>query len=156
MKNFKSLFLLFLSLFLLSVNSCKKNNSEDLGPFNKIPTAEKFNAFIVQYGGYEGAQILDIRRADYYAVGHIPGAKNITATATNTSSNDASFCKEVLEKFDKTKPILIYGAKNAVDLEYYVPGRVSKIGFEQRNTFVLLGGYESWKEKYPNEVEVSE
>ncbi len=154
MKTFKSLFLLlFVSVFVLSVNSCKKDGDEELGAFNKDSGAEKFHERIAAQGS--DAQILDYRSAEEFAAGHIPGAINIEATVSNTASNNSSFATAVLATFDKTKPLYMYGGTggSSASLEYVVPGRISKIGFGKANTWILLGGFDTWVEAYPNEVE---
>ena len=129
-----------------------EESSEELGPFIKIPTAltltRDYNYLLT------GGRIVDYRSAADFVAGHIPGAVNIPATISNTASNGALFCLQIQSQFpDKTKPILFYGKKSAVELERIVPGRVSVIGYNYNNTFVLLGGYEEWIKEYPTEIE---
>ena len=142
MKTFKSFFAFFLvSVLVLSVNSCK-NNSEDLGYFVDAQTAQRFKGFIDTQGA--GAQIVDFRSKTEYDAGHIPGAIWIQATVQNTKSNKSSFCKEISEKMDKSKPVFLYGKKNDIALGKVVPGRVAKIGFS--STYYMGDGFESWKD----------
>ncbi len=155
MKTFKSFFLLlFASALVLSVNSCSGGgDEEELGPHNKVQYAKDFKDLIDKQGGFESAQILDFRKADEFAAGHIPGAINITADIINTESNDGPFAKAVMAAFpDKSKPIYMYGGTNA-NLEYVVPGRISKIGYGQANSNILLGGFNAWITEFPNEIE---
>ena len=141
MKTFKAFFLLFFaSALVLSVNSCKGGgDEEELGPHTKEPNVERFKERV----SVSGAQILDFRSAEDFAAGHIRGAINIEATTRNTASNDGEFAKKILETFDKSKPLYMYGGKNA-QLEYVVPGRISKIGFGQARSIILLGGFKAW------------
>ena len=125
-------------------------NSEELGPFIEVSTAQQFKGFIDSQG--EGVQIVDFRSASEFAAGHIPGAINIPATIQNTKSNDAAFSHEILARLDKTKPVFLYGKKNDDVLGKVVPGRVSKLGFGHSNTYILLGGFEVWQEAFPDEV----
>ena len=153
MKTFKSFFtLFFVSIFFLSINSCcnSKDNQEELGPYNEVRTAQGFKELITNQG--PEVQILDFRSEAEFAAGHIPGAKNFTATYQNTASDDASFCKDILNNFNKNKPLLIYGGNN-IQLKHVVPGRISRIGFNKVNTYILLGGFNAWKEKFPEAVE---
>jgi rhodanese-related sulfurtransferase len=155
MKTLKSFFLLLcVSALVLSVNSCKGGgNEEELGPHNKIRSAEGFKDAIDARGGFGSAQILDFRSKEAFDAGHIPGAKHIHATVVNTASNDGTFAKAVLEMFpDKSKPIFMYGGTDA-NLEYVVPGRISKIGYGQANSNILLGGFNAWKAVFPDLVE---
>ena len=142
MKTFK-LFITFFftAVFVLSLNSCSKDN-EGLGPFNKVADAGKFRDYIILGG--DDVQILDFRSAAEFRAGHIPGAKNFEATVQNTESNDTDFCKAILNNFDKNRPLYMYGGNNAI-LQDVVPGRISKIGFEKLNKYILMGGFDAWK-----------
>ena len=152
MKTFKSFFILFLaSLFILSVNSCKKSGSEEeLGPHNKVRTAQGFDEYITAQGA--NLQLLDFRAEADFIAGHIPNAVNIPATVVNTASDNGEFAQQVLQRFDKTRPLFIYGGSD-LNLEYIVPGRISKIGFGQPNTYILLGGFNVWKTEFPGKIE---
>jgi len=140
MKTFKAFFLLlFASALVLSVNSCKGgSDEEELGPHTEEPNVERFKEKI----SVPGAQILDFRSAEDFAAGHIPGAINIPATAKNTASNDGEFAKAVLAKFDRSRPVYMYGG---MVLDKIVAGRISKIGFGQANSVLLVGGFNAWK-----------
>jgi len=154
MKTFKSFFAFFLvSILVLSVNSCKKENSEELGSFQGVleKDVQVFKDLINAQG--EGVQIVDFRSADDFAAGHIPGAINIPATYQNTQSNNSFFCEEILRLLDKTKPVFLYGKKTDISLGKIVAGRVSKIGFEHARTCFFEGGFEAWKAAFPDEVE---
>ena len=94
MKRLSSIFLV-ISFAVLAIcnSSCKSSGSEEeLGPHNKVPSAENFRSYIISNGGFGTAQILDYRSETDFKAGHIKGAKNITATAQNTASDDAQFC----------------------------------------------------------------
>ena len=151
MKTFKSFFAFFLvSALVLFVDSCKKDSSEELGSFIEAD-AKEFKNQMDRQG--EGVQIVDFRSKAEFDAGHIPGAESIPADLENTASNSSSFCQEVLQKFNTNKPIFLYGKeKGNAHLQRIVPGRVSKIGFGDKNTCVLMGGFEAWEKAFPSEV----
>ena len=157
MKTLKSFFLLLcVSALVLSVNSCKgSGDEEELGPVNDVRTAPGFKDYINAYGGFGTAQILDFRSKADYDAGHIPGAINITATIANTASDNGQFARDVQIAFpDKNKPIWIYGGNDAT-LHRIAPGRISRLGYGQANTNILVGGFNAWKAAFPEDVDVT-
>jgi len=92
---------------------------------------------------------LDFRSEAEFNVEHIPGAINIPATLTNTASDNGEFAKKVLSTLpEQTKKIYMYGGNGGSygQLEYIVPGRISRLGYGQANSIVLLGGFKVWKD----------
>ncbi|MBR5151072.1 MAG: rhodanese-like domain-containing protein, partial [Bacteroidaceae bacterium] len=82
----------------------------------------------------ENAFLLDVRRADEYAQGYIPGATLLDVT-------DAESFAQGIEKLDKEKTIYIYCRS----------GRRSRMAAQQLtakgfNVVDLKGGYNAWKE----------
>jgi rhodanese-related sulfurtransferase len=141
MKTFKSFFyVLFVSVFMLSINSCSKK-SETLDWF-MLSDYQSFKASWDAAGG-EMAQVLDIRSEKEYNEGHIPGAKHYQATAPNTKNNNSALPEFVKSNFDASKQILICGGSDS-QLAMITCGRISKIGF----IFVmgLDGGFNAWKQ----------
>ncbi len=79
-----------------------------------------------------GAVIIDVRRPDEFARGHLPGAVNIDVTAPD-------FGRRVAQ-LNKTKPTYVYcrsGARSA-----NAAGQLTAAGFEQVSN--LLGGVLDW------------
>ena len=56
------------------------------------------NALLEEYYNNPGALLLDVREADEYAEGHIPGAKNVRLQAL----------RDVLEEIDPDTPLYVY------------------------------------------------
>jgi len=138
---------------LVACNSTKDEPTEDDFTYNKVRTAEGFDELIIGQGA--NVQILDFRSEADFDAGHIPDAINITATVQNTASDNGEFAQRVLQEFDNNRPIFIYG-RNDLNLEYIVPGRISRIGFRQSNTYILLGGFNVWIAAFPDKVETGE
>ncbi|WP_222940450.1 rhodanese-like domain-containing protein [Hymenobacter sp. BT491] len=81
-----------------------------------------------------GAMLLDVRRPDEFAAGHLPGALNLDVTAPDFAQRVAAL--------DKTQPTYVYcrsGARSAS-----AAGQLGSAGFAHvRN---LLGGVLDWPE----------
>ena len=81
-----------------------------------------------------GALLVDVRRPDEFAAGHLPGAVNIEVTAPDFGQRVAAL--------DKTKPTYVYcrsGARSA-----NAAGQLTTAGFAQVAN--LLGGVLGWPE----------
>jgi len=81
-----------------------------------------------------GAVLVDVRRPDEFAAGHLPGAVNLDVTAPDFGPRVAAL--------DKTKPTYVYcrsGARSA-----NAAGQLSTAGFAQVSN--LLGGVLDWPE----------
>ena len=82
-----------------------------------------------------GAVLVDVRRPDEFAGGHLPGAVNIEVTAPDFGQRVAAL--------DKTKPTYVYcrsGARSAT-----AAGQLTTAGFVQVSN--LLGGVLDWPEQ---------
>ena len=82
-----------------------------------------------------GAVLVDVRRPDEFAAGHLPGAVNIEVTASDFGPR--------VETLDKTKPTYVYcrsGARSA-----NAAGLLTTAGFAQVAN--LLGGVLDWPEQ---------
>ena len=154
MKKIRNFFVLVTAAILaVSVTSCSENENEDpLGPHIKFVLDEEASILetIDKTGEYDIARgidyaIVDYRSASEYEEGHIKGAVNIPATVSNTSSEDAEFCVELLKRFDTSTRLYFYGDGKDGNLEYVVPSRASKLGFGRANSIILVGGYDKWK-----------
>ncbi|SET53939.1 rhodanese-like domain-containing protein [Hymenobacter actinosclerus] len=81
-----------------------------------------------------GTVLLDVRRPDEFAGGHLPGAINIDVTAPDYAQRAAAL--------DKTRPTYVYcrsGARSAKAAE-----QLTKAGFA--NVANMLGGVLDWSE----------
>lgn len=79
-----------------------------------------------------GAVLLDVRRPDEFAGGHLPGAVNLDVTAPDFGRRVAAL--------DKTKPLYVYcrsGARSAT-----AAGQLTQAGFGPVHN--LLGGILDW------------
>ena len=154
MKKIRNFFVLVTAAILaVSVNSCSENGKENpLGPHIKFVLDEEASILetidkTVEDDKEKGVDyaIVDYRSASEYEEGHIKGAVNIPATVSNTSSEDAEFCVELLKRFDTSTRLYFYGDGKDGNLEYVVPSRASKLGFGRNNSIILVGGYDKWK-----------
>ena len=81
-----------------------------------------------------GAVLVDVRRPDEFAAGHLPGAVNIEVTAPDFGQRVATL--------DQTKPTYVYcrsGARSA-----NAAGQLTTAGFAHVSN--LLGGVLDWPE----------
>lgn len=81
-----------------------------------------------------GAVLVDVRRPEEFAAGHLPGAVNLEVTAPNFGQRVAAL--------DKNKPTYVYcrsGARSAT-----AAGQLTTAGFAQVAN--LLGGVLDWPE----------
>ncbi|ALW83821.1 hypothetical protein AUC43_01100 [Hymenobacter sedentarius] len=82
-----------------------------------------------------GAVLLDVRRPEEFASGHLPGGVNIEVTSPDFAQRIAAL--------DRTKPTYVYcrsGARSA-----NAAGQLSTAGFGQVHN--LLGGVLDWPEQ---------
>jgi rhodanese-related sulfurtransferase len=121
---FSLCFLVFGAIFVFLV-SCASNTSDSI---KRLPATEYKAALAAS----NSAQLVDVRTADEFAQGALPGAINIDFYATDF--------KEQLRQLDTTQPVFVYCA---------VGGRSSKaasqcdeLGFV--TIFDLKGGYKAW------------
>src|SRR5207237_1533919 len=80
-----------------------------------------------------GALVLDVRSAEEFAKGHVPGALNIDINAPGFA--------EKVSKFDKSKPILVNchaGSRGAI-----ASAELAKLGF--KTVCNLEGGLQAWE-----------
>ncbi|GAA4383741.1 rhodanese-like domain-containing protein [Hymenobacter koreensis] len=94
-------------------------------------TPAQFSAALRQ----PGAVLLDVRRPDEFAAGHLPGAVNLDVTSPDFTRRVAAL--------DKTQLTYVYcrsGARSAT-----AAGQLTKAGFGQVHN--LLGGVLDWPEK---------
>ncbi|SNC64240.1 Rhodanese-related sulfurtransferase [Hymenobacter gelipurpurascens] len=107
------------------------------GQFNSSPSPTFQNlqpAKFAQGVRKPGAVLLDVRRPDEFALGHLPGATNIEVTHPDFTQRVAAL--------DKTQPTYLYcrsGARSAAAAK-----QLGLAGFE--HVFNLIGGVMDWPE----------
>lgn len=80
----------------------------------------------------ENANVLDVRDAEEFAAGHLPGARNIAPENFSSRANE-------LEKLKK-KPLIVYCKTGQRALR--AAGELKKLGFE--TVYNLEGGINAW------------
>ena len=138
---------MFLSMVL---TGCPDPDPDPLGPFNKCDVAS-FNVA----RGLTNAVIIDTRSRESYEKGHIPGAWWFKeATASNTQSDDAEWCKDFLSLYPKDGNFKILVYAQGSDKNTYLPGRISRLYDKDKSrVFALMNGYSDWV-KAGEEIEV--
>ena len=132
MKNIlRTTFLVVVLSCFVSCTNASDNNSNDkiLEPAEYIKTMQSDST----------ALLLDVRRANEYAEGHIPGAALLDVT------NEPEFLKGI-EKLDKNKTIYIYcrsGRRSRMAAKHLLDRGFSVVD--------LKGGYTEW-ERYINSL----
>ena len=116
--------------FLLSLFAMF-NPFQSAAPAHKNLTPAQFSEALRQ----PGAVLLDVRRPDEFAAGHLPGAVNIDVTSPDFARRVAAL--------EKTQPTYVYcrsGARSAKAAE-----QLTKAGFGQVHN--MLGGVLDWPEQ---------
>ena len=116
--------------FLLSLFAMF-NLFQGTAPAYKNLTPAQFSEALRQ----PGAVLLDVRRPDEFAAGHLPGAVNIDVTSPDFARRVAAL--------EKTQPTYVYcrsGARSAKAAE-----QLTKAGFGQVHN--MLGGVLDWPEQ---------
>ena len=116
--------------FLLSLFAMF-NLFKGTAPAHKNLTPAQFSEALRQ----PGAVLLDVRRPDEFAAGHLPGAVNIDVTSPDFARRVAAL--------EKTQPTYVYcrsGARSAKAAE-----QLTKAGFGQVHN--MLGGVLDWPEQ---------
>ena len=116
--------------FLLSLFAVF-NLFQGTAPAYKNLTPAQFSEALRQ----PGAVLLDVRRPDEFAAGHLPGAVNIDVTSPDFARRVAAL--------EKTRPTYVYcrsGARSTKAAE-----QLTKVGFGQVHN--MLGGVLDWPEQ---------
>ena len=125
MRKIKRLLLFILSLMLLS--SCGAPGSSSLG-YRQI----RMDKAVKMMKDEKNYIILDVRRPDEYAEGHIPGAINVP--------NEELGSAEISELPDKSQLILVYCRSGRRSKE--ASEKLVKLGY---TNIVEFGGIQDWK-----------
>ncbi|MGB0964544.1 MAG: thiosulfate sulfurtransferase GlpE [Litorivicinus sp.] len=101
-----------------------------------------FKHLSVQQMATLDAQVLDIRDAQSYSAGHIPGAQAVT------QENSA----QLLTQLDKTKPVVVccYHGNSSQSAAAYL----AEQGFSE--VYSLDGGFEQWRMQHPDQISTGE
>ncbi|MCS6965356.1 MAG: rhodanese-like domain-containing protein [Candidatus Kapabacteria bacterium] len=83
--------------------------------------------------------IVDARRPEDYAAGHIPGARNIFPY------DFAAHIPELVV-LPRTKPILIYCDGGQCELSHQVAEQLRNLGFQR--LYIYEGGWEEWRRRH--------
>ncbi len=124
MRKMKRLLPFILSLLLLSACSAPSSSK---GSYRQISMDEAVNMMAAE----KNYIILDVRRADEYAEGHIPGAINV--------ANEAISTEEIPELPDKAQLILVYCRSGRRSKE--AAEKLVKLGY---TNIVEFGGILDW------------
>jgi rhodanese-related sulfurtransferase len=130
-----------LLVLLLALAAATPTFAQTIPPFptRPVPKAEGASTHNLELADWEKLRadtnrvVLDVRTADEFAAGHIPGAVNIDFRAKNFV--------EAVAKLDKSRPYLVYCASG---------GRSAKActqmdGLKFKDTANLLGGIKGWE-----------
>lgn len=147
---FKLLFCAAMAVSMAGCDGCGGGGDEDLCTHAKA-YPENFKAYMERL---DNPQIVDYRKAEEFAKGHIPGAVNIPVTVQDLdgTKGNCPYVKMVLEVFDVNQPILVYGGDTGFGVNgQAVPGQLA-CKFGEKNVTLLVGGYKAWVEAgYPTE-----
>ncbi len=83
--------------------------------------------------------VIDARRPEDYAAGHIPGARNIFAY-------DFTAHIPELVGLPRTKPIVIYCDGGQCELSHFLAEQLRALGF--RRLYIYEGGWEEWRRRH--------
>lgn len=128
MERLKNVLLLF---FIFAMNSCVQC-SHTGGRFERLSVAE-FKEFIAN----PDVQLVDVRTAEEYNAGHIPGSINIDVLQGH---------EELATKLDPDRPVALYCRSGR---RSETAGKVLKAVFF-RNVVDLEEGYNGWMEFHGN------
>ncbi len=115
-------------LSALMFTGCAGTNNNQTNTYRQI-SMEEAVAMMAQETGYI---ILDVRRSDEFATGHIPGAINVVNESIGTD--------EILELPDKNQLIMVYCRSGRRSKE--ASEKLVKLGY---TNIVEFGGILDWK-----------
>lgn len=122
----------FAFVLLATVVTCQGqhgNGASSSAGSSTVLAASEFKTKIAQ----KGVQLVDVRTAGEFASGHIPGAKNINATAPGFENQAGS-------QLNKNQPVAVYcrsGVRSA-----RAAATLRQMGF--KTVYDLRGGYMAW------------
>jgi thioredoxin len=122
MKSFYKIFILFISVSILSCQGQTSKNTQEIAP--KI--------FSEKLAATPNAQIIDVRTPQEFKAGHIDNAINIDWLGENFDAN--------AQKLDKTKPVFIYCKTNNRSAK--AAEKLKELGFT--TIYNMQGGLLRW------------
>ena len=132
----KSLFYLLLSALLLSscANAQSPKSEETAATSQNASQATNIDVNTAQQTLQQSqVKLLDVRTAEEYAQGHIPGAQNIDFLGNNFS--------EEIKKLDPQQHYVVYCASG--NRSQKATQQMSDLGFTQVQN--VLGGFQAWQ-----------
>ena len=143
----KLLALLLGLLMVLALVACGQQESADDVAMQYI-TAEDLSAAL-DSGEY---LILDVRKAEDYAVSHIPGSVSADMDAAKNGDLEAgkATMTAATEGVDQSLVLVCYSGNAYAQA---TTNALSAIGYDMSKVFTLEGGFNNWSEVYPDLVE---
>lgn len=132
---------LFILLFLPISMACTGFGGPQEGEHYQVVSADSYSEFV----NNDDIQLIDVRTAEEYASGRLPGAKNYDYLKGEVES--------LITELDKSKPVYVYcrsGKRSAASAQILI-----EAGFE--SVIDLNGGFLAWSQaKLPIELNNSE
>ena len=146
----KLLALLLGLLMVLALVACGQQESADDVAMQYI-TAEDLSAAL-DSGEY---LILDVRKAEDYAVSHIPGSVSADMDAAKNGDLEAgkATMTAATEGVDQSLVLVCYSGNAYAQA---TTNALSAIGYDMSKVFTLEGGFNNWSEVYPDLVEAGD
>ena len=146
----KLLALLLGLLMVLALAACGQQEPADDVAMQYI-TAEDLSAAL-DSGEY---LILDVRKAEDYAVSHIPGSVSADMDAAKNGDLEAgkATMTAATEGVDQSLVLVCYSGNAYAQA---TTNALSAIGYDMSKVFTLEGGFNNWSEVYPDLVEAGD
>jgi rhodanese-related sulfurtransferase len=122
--------------------AARKTTQPAVQPAESLPQEPRIRAVryeqVLQLLQHPEVLIIDARRPEDYAAGHIPGARNVFAY---------DFPAHIPEfiTLPRTKPILIYCDGGQCELSHYLAEQLQNLGFQR--LYIYEGGWEEWQRR---------
>ncbi len=128
---------------VLSAPAAQQRTPAEAAPHHPSPQESPIRAVryeqVLQLLEHPELLLIDARRPEDYAAGHIPGARNIFAY------DFAAHIPELIA-LPRTKPILIYCDGGQCELSHYLAEQLRNLGFQR--LYIYEGGWEEWRRRH--------
>ena len=123
-------------------------------PAENIPMQYMSAADALTHIGEEGFTFLDVRKAEDYLTGHIPGAVGADMDAAKEGDFQAGVAtmQETTKDLSDTLILVCYSGKRYAQATTDV---LSALGYDMSKVYTLEGGFKAWTEAYPEQVEAN-